>query len=154
MDFFLPLLTKGEESLNTALLGRREGEGKKGKEEKAFAITFGWICLLNNAKKNRRSPLRVPSSAQVTFWNFTLSYQLGDREAGYRLFWKLCGIVLRAYLDSAFQTVLPRAKGCPKGVLETRGDNFNQRRFIYAPVILCLNEWMIPWLGDRLKAVS
>lgn len=41
MDFFLPLLTKGEESLNTALLGRREGEGKKGKEEKAFAITFG-----------------------------------------------------------------------------------------------------------------
>ena len=111
MDFFLPLLTKGEESLNIALLGRREGEGKKGKEGKAFAITFGWVCLFNNAKKNRRSPLRVPSSAQVTFWNFTLSYQLGDGEAGFRLFWKLCGIVLIAHLDSGFQTVLSSGGG-------------------------------------------
>ena len=41
MDFFLPLLTKGEESVNTAFLGRSEGEGKKGREEEAFAITFG-----------------------------------------------------------------------------------------------------------------
>ena len=41
MDFFRPLLTKGEESVNTAFPGRREGEGKKGREEEALPSPLG-----------------------------------------------------------------------------------------------------------------